>query len=170
MEGHGDTAGGDSGNMGMGDMGTRGRGVGGTQGSGDMAWGGRGDVAWGNPAAGTRWWGGGVPWSGVAVPGAEGGHPWVQVLGDEQAREMCLRFADMECKLGEVDRARAIYTYCSQICDPRVSTPWAPNGAGGTRWGAGGTLGDKMAPTGAGGHLLRLSPSATHVPKGTRCH
>lgn len=34
---------------------------------------------------------------------------------------MCLRFADMECKLGEIDRARAIYSYCSQICDPRVS-------------------------------------------------
>ncbi|NWS91851.1 SYF1 factor, partial [Toxostoma redivivum] len=42
-----------------------------------------------------------------------------QVLGDDAARELCLRFADMECKLGEVDRARAIYTYCSQICDPR---------------------------------------------------
>ncbi|NXJ58700.1 SYF1 factor, partial [Spizaetus tyrannus] len=45
----------------------------------------------------------------------------IEVLGDDAARELCLRFADMECKLGEVDRARAIYTYCSQICDPRVS-------------------------------------------------
>ncbi|XP_017583449.1 PREDICTED: pre-mRNA-splicing factor SYF1 [Corvus brachyrhynchos] len=44
-----------------------------------------------------------------------------QVLGDDAARELCLRFADMECKLGEVDRARAIYTYCSQICDPRIT-------------------------------------------------
>lgn len=26
----------------------------------------------------------------------------------------------MESKLGEIDRARAIYSYCSQICDPRV--------------------------------------------------
>ena len=43
-----------------------------------------------------------------------------QVLSDEHAREMCLRFADMECKLGEIDRARAIYSFCSQICDPRV--------------------------------------------------
>ena len=33
---------------------------------------------------------------------------------------MCLRFADMERKLGEIDRARAIYAHCSQICDPRV--------------------------------------------------
>lgn len=34
---------------------------------------------------------------------------------------MCLRFADMESKLGEIDRARAIYSFCSQMCDPRVS-------------------------------------------------
>ncbi|ERE75486.1 pre-mRNA-splicing factor SYF1-like protein [Cricetulus griseus] len=43
------------------------------------------------------------------------------VLSDEHAREMCLRFADMECKLGEIDRARAIYSFCSQICDPRTT-------------------------------------------------
>ena len=34
---------------------------------------------------------------------------------------MCLRFAEMERKLGEIDRAREIYIYCSQICDPRVT-------------------------------------------------
>lgn len=34
---------------------------------------------------------------------------------------MCLRFADLEKKLGEIDRARAVYAHCSQICDPRVS-------------------------------------------------
>ncbi|XP_065715384.1 pre-mRNA-splicing factor SYF1 [Patagioenas fasciata] len=45
----------------------------------------------------------------------------IEVLGDDAARELCLRFADMECKLGEVDRARAIYTYCAQICDPRIT-------------------------------------------------
>lgn len=28
--------------------------------------------------------------------------------------------ADMERKLGEVDRARKIYEYGSQFCDPRV--------------------------------------------------
>lgn len=44
----------------------------------------------------------------------------LQVLPDEHARDMCQRFADMESKLGEIDRARAIYSYCSQICDPRV--------------------------------------------------
>ncbi|XP_068247345.1 pre-mRNA-splicing factor syf1 homolog [Palaemon carinicauda] len=47
-------------------------------------------------------------------------------LPDEGAREMCLRFAEMECKLGEIDRAREIYVYCSQICDPRVTADfWA---------------------------------------------
>ncbi|NXN97695.1 SYF1 factor, partial [Rhinopomastus cyanomelas] len=45
----------------------------------------------------------------------------IEVLGDDAARELCLRFADMECRLGEVDRARAIYTYCSQICAPRIT-------------------------------------------------
>lgn len=36
-------------------------------------------------------------------------------------RSMCLRFADLERKLGEIDRARAIYAHASQIADPRVS-------------------------------------------------
>lgn len=44
-----------------------------------------------------------------------------QLLPDEQSREMCQRFADMEAKLGEIDRARAVYSFCSQMCDPRVS-------------------------------------------------
>uniref|UniRef100_A0A2K5CTL8 Pre-mRNA-splicing factor SYF1 n=1 Tax=Aotus nancymaae TaxID=37293 RepID=A0A2K5CTL8_AOTNA len=43
----------------------------------------------------------------------------IEVLSDEHAREMCLQFADMECTLGEIDRARAICSFCSQICDPR---------------------------------------------------
>ncbi len=34
-------------------------------------------------------------------------------------REICIRYADMERKLGEIDRARAIYVHCSQICDPK---------------------------------------------------
>ncbi|EZA47443.1 Pre-mRNA-splicing factor SYF1 [Ooceraea biroi] len=46
----------------------------------------------------------------------------IEVLNDENTREMCLRFAEMETKLGEVDRARAIYAHCSQICDPRVTS------------------------------------------------
>lgn len=33
---------------------------------------------------------------------------------------MCVRFADLERKLGEIDRARAIYMHASQMADPRV--------------------------------------------------
>ena len=44
----------------------------------------------------------------------------IEVLDEASARDMCLRFADMERKLGEIDRARAIYAHCSQMCDPRV--------------------------------------------------
>lgn len=45
----------------------------------------------------------------------------IEVLPEERSREMCVRFADMETKLGEIDRARAIYAYCSQMCDPRIT-------------------------------------------------
>ena len=45
----------------------------------------------------------------------------IEELPDHQAREMCLRFADLERTLGEIDRARAIYGHCSQMCDPRVA-------------------------------------------------
>ncbi|XP_055353632.1 pre-mRNA-splicing factor syf1 homolog [Paramacrobiotus metropolitanus] len=45
----------------------------------------------------------------------------IESLPDDQAREMCIRFADLERKLGEIDRARAIYAHCAQICDPRVA-------------------------------------------------
>jgi pre-mRNA-splicing factor SYF1 len=45
----------------------------------------------------------------------------IEQLPDHQAREMCLRFADLERKLGEMDRARAIYRNCSRMCDPRVA-------------------------------------------------
>ena len=44
----------------------------------------------------------------------------IELLSEDNTREMCLRFAEMETKLGEIDRARAIYAHCSQICDPRV--------------------------------------------------
>jgi pre-mRNA-splicing factor SYF1 len=42
-------------------------------------------------------------------------------LPDRQTAEMCLRFAALERKLGEIDRARAIYAHASQFCDPRVN-------------------------------------------------
>lgn len=45
----------------------------------------------------------------------------LEVLPDKQTAEMCLRFAALERKLGEIDRARAIYAHASQFCDPRVS-------------------------------------------------
>lgn len=45
----------------------------------------------------------------------------IDALSDDQARETCLRFADLERKLGEIDRARAIYAHCSQMCDPRTT-------------------------------------------------
>jgi pre-mRNA-splicing factor SYF1 len=31
-----------------------------------------------------------------------------------------MRYADMERKLGEIDRSRAIFVHCSQMCDPKV--------------------------------------------------
>lgn len=51
-------------------------------------------------------------------------HP--KVLPDRQTAEMCLRFAALERKLGEIDRARAIYAHASQFCDPRTNPKfWA---------------------------------------------
>uniref|UniRef100_A0A1I8GF51 Pre-mRNA-splicing factor SYF1 n=2 Tax=Macrostomum lignano TaxID=282301 RepID=A0A1I8GF51_9PLAT len=44
----------------------------------------------------------------------------IESLPDAEAREFCLRFAELETRLGEVDRARAVYAYCAQICDPRL--------------------------------------------------
>ena len=45
----------------------------------------------------------------------------LEVLPDRQTAKMCLRFAAMERKLGEIDRARAIYAHASQFCDPRTN-------------------------------------------------
>lgn len=47
----------------------------------------------------------------------------IERLPEKHARQMCLRFADLERKLGEVDRARAVYAYAAQMCDPRVGIP-----------------------------------------------
>jgi len=43
-------------------------------------------------------------------------------LPDDQVKDACLRYADLERKLGEIDRARSIYTHCSQYCDPATET------------------------------------------------
>ncbi|EAL91422.1 pre-mRNA-splicing factor syf1 [Aspergillus fumigatus] len=45
----------------------------------------------------------------------------IAALPDQEAKEMCLKFADMERRLGEIDRARAIYGHASQFCDPRTN-------------------------------------------------
>ncbi|KAL9129050.1 MAG: hypothetical protein Q9217_002390 [Psora testacea] len=45
----------------------------------------------------------------------------IEVLPDRGARDMCLKFAEMERRLGEIDRARAIYGHGSQFCDPRTT-------------------------------------------------
>lgn len=46
----------------------------------------------------------------------------IERLPEDRSREMSLHYAQMERNLGEVDRARAIYAHCSEICDPRVSS------------------------------------------------
>ncbi|KAL8945315.1 MAG: hypothetical protein Q9183_008091, partial [Haloplaca sp. 2 TL-2023] len=45
----------------------------------------------------------------------------IVALPDTEARDMCLKFAEMERRLGEIDRARAIYGHASQFCDPRTT-------------------------------------------------
>ncbi|KAM3424497.1 hypothetical protein BST61_g6501 [Cercospora zeina] len=44
----------------------------------------------------------------------------IAALPDKEAAIMCIKFAEMERRLGEIDRARAIYGHASQFCDPRV--------------------------------------------------
>ncbi|GAA5982044.1 hypothetical protein JCM11641_004307 [Rhodosporidiobolus odoratus] len=44
----------------------------------------------------------------------------IESLPDSKTAEMCLRFAALERKLGEIDRARGIYAHASQFCDPRT--------------------------------------------------
>lgn len=44
----------------------------------------------------------------------------IEVLPDRQAAHMCVRFAALERKLGEMDRARAIYAHASQFCNPKT--------------------------------------------------
>lgn len=43
---------------------------------------------------------------------------------DTDRVQMCLAFATVEQKLGEVDRARAVLTYGSQFADPRRAEPY----------------------------------------------
>jgi pre-mRNA-splicing factor SYF1 len=43
----------------------------------------------------------------------------VEDLSDHEAKDMCLQWASVERKLGEVDRARGLLAHASQFCDPR---------------------------------------------------
>jgi pre-mRNA-splicing factor SYF1 len=45
----------------------------------------------------------------------------IAALPDSEAKDMCLKFAEMERRLGEIDRARSIYGHASQFSDPRTS-------------------------------------------------
>lgn len=42
----------------------------------------------------------------------------IDTLPETQVKDMCMRFATMETKLGEIERARAIYVHASSFCDP----------------------------------------------------
>ncbi|CAI4225477.1 unnamed protein product [Auanema sp. JU1783] len=44
----------------------------------------------------------------------------INMLPENRSRDMSMRYAQMERALGEIDRARAVYAHCSEICDPRV--------------------------------------------------
>jgi pre-mRNA-splicing factor SYF1 len=44
----------------------------------------------------------------------------ISALADSEAKNICMDYAEMERKLGEIDRARAIYAYAGQFCDPNV--------------------------------------------------
>ena len=44
----------------------------------------------------------------------------IDKLPETQIKDMCMRFATMETKLGEIERARAIYTHASSYCDPAI--------------------------------------------------
>jgi pre-mRNA-splicing factor SYF1 len=40
-------------------------------------------------------------------------------VSDDDCKRMCLRYSQLERKLGEVDRARAILVHASSLADPR---------------------------------------------------
>ncbi|EFJ51030.1 hypothetical protein VOLCADRAFT_103670 [Volvox carteri f. nagariensis] len=47
-------------------------------------------------------------------------------LSDDDVRELCMRYAALETKLGEIDRARAIYVHGSAVSHPdRAADYWA---------------------------------------------
>ncbi|KAI9302584.1 pre-mRNA splicing factor Syf-1 [Cunninghamella echinulata] len=44
----------------------------------------------------------------------------IEALPDKDVRVICIKYADLERKLGEIDRARAIYGYASQFFNPKA--------------------------------------------------
>ena len=44
----------------------------------------------------------------------------LEILDNENVKDLGMKFIDMEIKLGEVDRARGIYIYVSQVCNPKT--------------------------------------------------
>eukprot|EP01051_Picozoa_sp_SAG22_P018639 SAG22_NODE_3196_length_1862_cov_2.152014_1_plen_457_part_10 len=44
----------------------------------------------------------------------------IEALSSDDVRTMCLQYADLERRLGEIDRSRAIFAHASQFCDPRM--------------------------------------------------
>jgi len=46
----------------------------------------------------------------------------IETLPDKYLRDMCLKYAQLEKKLGEIDRARSVYSHASQFADPRTDT------------------------------------------------
>ncbi|KAI8916147.1 hypothetical protein EDD86DRAFT_197777 [Gorgonomyces haynaldii] len=48
----------------------------------------------------------------------------LETLPDKFARDIALQFAQMEVKLGEVDRSRAVYAYASQFSNPRLDNKY----------------------------------------------
>ena len=43
----------------------------------------------------------------------------IAALEDRDAAKICLQYADLEARLGEIDRARTAFTYGAQMADPR---------------------------------------------------
>lgn len=45
----------------------------------------------------------------------------IQLLPNKDAKEICLSYANLERKLGEIDRARSLYSYASQFSNPKTT-------------------------------------------------
>uniref|UniRef100_A0AC35TLN3 Suf domain-containing protein n=1 Tax=Rhabditophanes sp. KR3021 TaxID=114890 RepID=A0AC35TLN3_9BILA len=44
----------------------------------------------------------------------------IEQLPENDSRDISMKYAQLERSLGEIDRARAIYAHCSEVCDPNV--------------------------------------------------